>query len=216
MSADTQTPRSHRHESLVGADLGGADLSGVIFDHVDLAGADLTDARLDEAILRHCDLSGAKLSGVRMQGSSAAFLELRGADMIHADLRRASWHMCDVQETQLRSAKLDGGAFVGCRFDGADLSSASFFKTNTLHSVFARATFDDARMFAWSREIVVELLGRAADGVEDAKLVGAIALHQEWCYDEWRAMTADDPELRQRALDVMSEWPNSGFVAAFG
>jgi uncharacterized protein YjbI with pentapeptide repeats len=216
MTADPETAHSRRHESLAGADLVGADLSGVIFDHVDLAGADLSAARLDEAIVRHCDLTGANLSDVRMKGASLAYLELHGALMTHADLRRSCWHMCDLQETVLRSAKLDGGAFVGCRFDGADLSGASFFKANTLHSVFARATFDDARKFAWSREIVVELLGRAADGVEEAKFVGAIALHQDWCYDEWRAITAANPEHRQRALDVMSAWSDSGFTAAFG
>jgi len=215
MSAGPQTRRSRRHESLIGADLKGADLCDSTIEHVDLTGADLSDARLDDAILRHCDLTGANLSGASLRGASLGFVELRGADVSRADLRRSSWTMCDLQEARMPAAMLDGGAFVDCRFDGADLSGASFFKTNTLHSVFARATFEEARKFAWSREIVVELLGRHAQGVDEARYVGEIALHQDWCYEKWRAITADAPEYRRRALEVMSAWPQSGFAAAF-
>jgi Pentapeptide repeats (8 copies) len=206
--------RSTRHESLADADLAGADLRDAIFEHVDLNGADLRGARLDGAVLRHCDLSGARLGLARAGGVSLAYTELRGADLSGADLRRSSWTSCGAEGAAFRGAKLDGAALAGCRFDDADFTDASLFKANTLHSVFAGASFEGARRFAWSREIVVELLGRRAADLEQRRYVGALALDPAGCYDEWRAILAAAPEYRRLALDALAAYPASGFARA--
>lgn len=212
--AGTWRRRSHRHESLADADLTGADLREAIFEHVNLNGAHLSGARLDGAILRHCDLSGADLSGAQLRHASLTLVELRRANLSRCDLRRCTWTSCIAEDANLAAANLDGSAFVACRFDGADFTSASFLRTNTLHSVFSRARFQGARRFAWSREILVEILARAADDVERSKLVGAVALHQDWCYDKWRSIMADAPQYRHLALQILSAYPDSGFAAA--
>ena len=218
MSAGSETPakrrRSYRNESLASADLVGVDLRDVVFEHVDLTGANLRGACLDGAILRHCDLSGADLSLALLRRTSLALVELRRTNLAHCDLRLSNWTSCIAEEADFLSAKLDRAAFIACRFDGADFTRASLLQTNTLHSVFSRARFDQARKFAWSREIVVEILARAADDLEGSKYVGAIALHQDWCYEKWRSILINAPRYRSLALKILSAYPDSDFAAA--
>jgi len=187
-----------------------------MFEHVSLNGTNFDRADLDDAIFRHCDLSSANLAGARLRRASFAFTEFRYARMEGCNLRRSTLTSCLLEEASVQRGALDGANIVACRCDYADFSDASFFQTNTLHSVFTGATFTGSKQFAWSREIVVELLARHATDLELIKYVGAIALNRRLCYDEWRTVLKDHPEYRRLALEALEEYDASGFRAAMG
>jgi hypothetical protein len=171
--------------------------------------------RIRSAVLSgaHVDLSGADLSGAGLSQASLTLVELGRANLSRCDLRRSTWTSCIADDAVLAGADLTGGAFVACRFDGADFTGASL-RADTQHSTFARARFENAEMFAWSREVVVEILARAVDDLEAVKMVGAVALRQEWCYDTWRSILAGVPQHRDLALRILGPYPDSGFAVA--
>ena len=84
---------------LVGADLGGTDLSGADLrgialsnaelSYADLSGTEMAGAYLDDAVLYYADLSGAYLSGADLRYADLRYADLTGAGLYYADLRGA-------------------------------------------------------------------------------------------------------------------------------
>ena len=93
-------------ETLVDANLLGANLSNATLLWANLRGANLLDANLLDANLRGADLSDANLSGAN----------LSGADLSGADLRNAN----------LSNADLSNATLICANLSGADLSGATF------------------------------------------------------------------------------------------
>ena len=103
-----------------------------------------------------------------------------------------------------------------CSLDGASLRDCNFDDAVTVGCSFAGASLDGARKFASCRDIVVEILRRAAGEDREAlEVVGAVALHRPWCYEEWWELLAGRPALRERALEAFAAYPESGFAERF-
>jgi hypothetical protein len=129
---------------LVGADLAGDNLAGVVLPGANLrrahlAGADLEGANLVEADLRAADLTRVNLRGARLQGADLqaadlrstllgganptvadlAHADLEGTDLRGADLRGAALTAADLGHTDLRGVNLRGAHLSGVRLAGA-------------------------------------------------------------------------------------------------
>jgi uncharacterized protein YjbI with pentapeptide repeats len=89
-------------DSLVGANLSGADLRRADMREANLSGADLRRADMREA-----DLSWANLGAA----------DLRWADLSGADLRRANLSLADLSWANLRSADLRWADLSGANLD---------------------------------------------------------------------------------------------------
>jgi predicted secreted protein len=103
---------SGRPVSLNGAQLAGADLTGLALARADLSYADLEGAQLDRA-----DLRGALLWSARARSASLVGCDLRGADLQTADLTGA-----DLRGARLVGAVLTGTTLSGALLDGAELA----------------------------------------------------------------------------------------------
>jgi len=79
-------------QSLVGADLSRAKLSGVILSDADLSRANLSGAILSDVDLRDANLRDANLRGTDLRGTDLRGTDLRGADLCGADLGGARWN----------------------------------------------------------------------------------------------------------------------------
>ena len=93
-------------DTLVEANLRGANLRGADLRGADLRGAYLRDADLRGAYLRGADLRGAYLRGADLRGAY-----LRGADLEDADLRGADLRGADLRGANLRGAYLRGAYY---------------------------------------------------------------------------------------------------------
>jgi uncharacterized protein YjbI with pentapeptide repeats len=92
---------------LQGADLSGADLSGINLRGAALTQVDLSNANLTEAVLIDADLSGA---------------DLTDATLIDAELGSASLHSAQLNNSDLRGAYLQGANLKLADLSGAILS----------------------------------------------------------------------------------------------
>jgi uncharacterized protein YjbI with pentapeptide repeats len=214
-----------------GSDLRGADLAGLELATASLRGIDLSGADLSGARLNCVDLTDAKLDGANLRGSrfelvncSAASMEaidaqealwsqvdLTAARLTHARLREAAFHGCRFDRAVLDGADLTLGQLAGCRCNGTSFREATLDRTNTADSTFSDADFTGARKFAWSREIIVEILRpEIAEEFEAAQFVGAIAVGHRWCYDDWKRILEAEPDYLERALAVFRRYPESG------
>jgi hypothetical protein len=90
-------------ETLVCANLRGADLWWADLRGADLDSADLHGANLRGADLRRADLYGANLRRADLRGA-----ELHGASLINADLCGADLYGANLRGANLREANLDG------------------------------------------------------------------------------------------------------------
>ena len=90
-------------DTLIEANLYGANLRGANLREADLYGANLRGANLREADLRGANLYGANLYGANLRGAN-----LRGADLRGADLRGANLYGANPRGANLRGADLYG------------------------------------------------------------------------------------------------------------
>jgi uncharacterized protein YjbI with pentapeptide repeats len=114
----------------VGANLAGADLSGVNLNRADLRGAILSVANLGDASLRGANLEGAELRGTNLLGADLSGAGLRGANLHGANLERTNLVGADRwdqkrQGEDLRQAMRSPGCSE--RLDGAWLSVQGSF-----------------------------------------------------------------------------------------
>jgi hypothetical protein len=89
----TEAPRELRlaftingYEIGPGADLTGADLSGLYLSNANLTYADLSNADLSGANLVNADLSGANLVNADLTGANLSYTTFEGADLTNANL----------------------------------------------------------------------------------------------------------------------------------
>lgn len=111
-------------ESLCGADLMNADLEGA-----NLALADLTGANLREACLRNTYLWNADLTGANLRGADLEGADLRMVDLTGADLRGVNMMGAELSGANLNGAKLRGANLTGVYMGGAKLMAVDGKKT---------------------------------------------------------------------------------------
>jgi uncharacterized protein YjbI with pentapeptide repeats len=201
--------------SLRGAILDSADLSGARLVHVDLSGASLRDANLERATFHHVSAAGAVLTDARCADSFWRQPDLTGADCTGSSWREALIGDGLLERAQFAGADLTWLRLVDCNCAGASFQGAEFEQANTANSRFTGAQFERAKRFFRCREIITEILSREiADDLERAKLVGALAINQAWCYPEWAKILALQPHFRQVVAEIFRRYPESGFIEA--
>ncbi len=92
-------------DTVVEANLRGANLTGADLSEANLTGADLSEANLSGADLNGADLSGADLSGAGLRGANLSEADLRGASLYRADLRGTSLEK--LPQSYINSASRD-------------------------------------------------------------------------------------------------------------
>jgi uncharacterized protein YjbI with pentapeptide repeats len=201
--------------SLRGAILDGADLSGARLTHVDLSGASLRGANLERASLHQVSAPRAVLAGARCADSFWQQADLTGADCTGSHWREALVADAILERADFADADLTWLRLIDGNCAEASFQGAEFDHANTAHSRFTGAHFERARRFFRCREIIVEILSREINGdLERAKLVGTLAMDQEWCYPEWAQILALQPHYRQVAIDIFRRYPDAGFIEA--
>lgn len=197
--------------SLRGAILDGADFTGAHLYHVDLSGASLRGACLERTTFQQVSAVGASFAGARCADAAWSHLDCTSADFTRAQLQRALARVSLFEQADFTDADLSGIRLIDCTCSGASFCGTAWGDANTSGSRFVRAQFEDARRFSRCREIVVELLSReVGDDLERAKLVGALALHDGWCYPEWAGILALQPHYRRAVAEIFRRYPRSG------
>jgi hypothetical protein len=188
---------------------------GVTIEFQSLAQADWSGRELADAEVRFCDLRGAVLTGAAARGSFWQHCSLRGADLAASDLVDAVFSDCLLERASLRGARLARARLVRCSFEDADLSEAGLRDATTVQCSFDAARLDGVRDVATARDLVVEILRRAAgDDPELLRWVGLVALERRWCYEEWARELAGSPRHRALALEAFAAYPAAGFADA--
>lgn len=131
-------------ESLIGANLWGADLAGadlvgatmrdVVLIDANLRGAFLGEADLTGAILTRADISGADLRSAKGFGVAqllSARWDEKRPPRLRVDLALfvKLWAARDLSRRSIRDASLWGGSLVDMKFRGADLFGVAFVGT---------------------------------------------------------------------------------------
>jgi hypothetical protein len=124
---------------LIGANLVGADLRGVILTDANLRHANLCGARLNGAILRGADLGEAKLRDADLSGASLIEVNLDSADMSYAILNSAH-----LGGAYLIGANLFGASLGSANLINTNLTGACLFNINLRHANLCNATLRDA------------------------------------------------------------------------
>ncbi len=142
-------------------------------------------------------------------------MDLTGADCAGTHWREAFIGDSVLERTDFADADLTWLRLIDCNCAGASFEGAEFDHANTANSRFTGAHFERARRFFRCREIVMEILSREINGdLERAKLVGALAMNQDWCYPEWAKILALQPHYRQAVAGIFRQYPQSGFLEA--
>ncbi len=122
------------------ANLQGADLSKLVFDHALLSGArlegaDLTKVQMERAILHEACLTGADMAAAQMNGSVFLDADLKCAHMnlarlnnsilIRANMYGANLCMAGMNKAKIEQARLESANLIMANLEGADLMNAS-------------------------------------------------------------------------------------------
>lgn len=202
-----------RRRDLSSTDLVGGRLEGSVLMFADLTNLEGRGARLKDVEVRFADAHGIDLASAEMGGSRWEHVQLRDADLSGADLRRAIFRNCSLEGVRLDDADLSEAALMSCSFDSASFHRCNLADATTVGCSFADAELEAARNFSTCRDIVVEVLRRAAgDDPEDLGVVGAIALERSWCWEHWAEKLT--PEQRRRGLKIFAAYRDSGCAAA--
>lgn len=138
--------------NLYGAQLEGAQLSGINFRHVvlnranlrkaELHGADFRSsalqqtnfsesimefAQFENAVIRGADLTHAILNRADMKFSLLSRAKLNGAKMVEADMRGVSLRRADLRNAQFERAILRHASMVECDIEGANFEGAEIY-----------------------------------------------------------------------------------------
>ena len=139
---------------------------------------------LRTAVRSGADLCGADLRGAYLRGAYLCGADLSGADLRGAYLRGAYLGSADLGGADLRGADLRG-AYLG----GADLGGA--------------------KMNWQSRDILGEILRRAAGlDIGKRKVAGLVLISRDWCWSRFATLESDP--LFDWALDTLAEYVQDG------
>jgi uncharacterized protein YjbI with pentapeptide repeats len=132
---------------LRGANLLGAELSGVNFSETDLQGATLTWANLSHANFRHANLCDAQMSRTDLSHTNFEGAVLVGADVRWASLRGADLSEANVSEADLGGADLSQTNLSRTNFTHADLSGAHLGRASLIGTNLSGAMLIDCQIY---------------------------------------------------------------------
>ncbi|MDI7274900.1 MAG: pentapeptide repeat-containing protein [Anaerolineae bacterium] len=203
------------YASLAHANLDGANLAGAHLRQVDLSHASLRDACLERAHLELVDAAGVCLAGARAPRSRWELVDLTLADLTGADLSRALLRNCELGRARLDGVDLTLSTMARCDCRDARLCGALIDRVNAAGSGFEGADLTGARRFCTCREVLVELMRReVGHDLSRARLVGAFALVEAWCYAEWARILEFEPHYREVLCELFRRYPESGLLEA--
>lgn len=203
------------HKVLRSASFQGARLRGVQFHHCDLSGAVFDGADLEGAMFIAVTAAAASFRGSRWRDGHAIHADLSRADLSHADLRRWHLRLGSVDDARLEFADLRRAQITYSSCRSASFVGARMFALNAVGSMFEGARFEHAENFFMTREVIAEILRLHADGdLEKQKLVALARDQRAWCYLEWQRILDDVPALRDLAISIFAQFPDSGFERA--
>lgn len=136
--------------NISGADLPGANLSGVCFDRANLSrailtGANLSNAKLSGANLFAAELGDAILTNALLNEANLAQANLTRADLTGAELLSANLEIAVLDRARLRGADLNGAVLRNALLFQADLSGAEFAGADLTNAVLFGANLENAR-----------------------------------------------------------------------
>ncbi len=205
-------------DTLVRADLAGANLHGAYLQKADLQEANLQKAYLHRAYLQKADLQEANLQKANFQGANLQeanlqkanlqnanlagadfeWANLHGAYLAGADFEWANLHGAylagaDLQEANLQKAYLQGADLKGANLQKANLQKANLESANLAGADF-RGAFIGSADFTGARNIDK---AKGLEGVTTGRV--ASQLEQEWGPTlKTATLTLDD--IRQAVL----------------
>ncbi|MCX6220834.1 MAG: pentapeptide repeat-containing protein [Bacteroidia bacterium] len=158
-----------------GADLTGANLSGVHpfganysggiftganfsrstlvaadFSRATLVGADFSEANLSGVDFTEANLSGANLSGASLFEAKLFKANLSGANLSGASLNRADLLEADISGANLIDANLSEANFLEANLSGSDLTNALLTGALCIQTNFENATLENAKIYGIS------------------------------------------------------------------
>lgn len=116
--------------ALAGADMRGANLSGMNFLEANLSGTVLADAELMRADFRHADLRTASLVRANCSQAELGSANLHQADLSYANLSRASLNGADCREARMSFVHAGQTDFASANLQRTDLSNALLRKAS--------------------------------------------------------------------------------------
>ena len=120
----------HKLNTLVGANLSGADLNGANLTEADLYEANLIEANLRRANLTEADLRRANLTEANLSGAWINGANLSGADLRNADIKNTELINADFTDSKLSGADFNGSCLDGANFTGVCLEGVNFGSAN--------------------------------------------------------------------------------------
>ncbi|HEU0087134.1 MAG TPA: pentapeptide repeat-containing protein, partial [Pseudonocardiaceae bacterium] len=117
--------RGHPHQSLVGVQLPGAQLAGLVI------GTDHTQAG-DRRNRPRLSLAGANLARAVLRRTTFHQVDLTGADLSGADLTNAEVHGSRLASARFSGARATGTMLRECEIDGAELADAIAYQAQLL------------------------------------------------------------------------------------
>ena len=129
---------------LIQANLGGADLAGMMLGKADLGGADLRGANLTRADLSGSDLIACNLREANLHRATLVRSMVDRADLRRADLRSSLLGGTFLTGSDLRQANLSEALIGGADFTDADLSGVNLSLAVAPQTNFAQTRLDGA------------------------------------------------------------------------
>jgi uncharacterized protein YjbI with pentapeptide repeats len=192
--------RAHGHHEGIrvdGADLAGADLSGLVVDEGELTGWDAHELRLTGSRLLRVRIarwtapaiaaSRVVLRGVEIDGSRFGSAEVYGSELTEVAIAGSKFGWLNLRGSELRDVR-----FRGCSFDELDLADAELDRVAFEDCSAGRITLTAARSrhldlrgleFA-ALEGVDGLRGALVTSLQAASLAGLLAEHVGLAIDE--------------------------------
>jgi len=153
--------------------IGGADLSGGIFNQTfftstDLREANLSGAELVRAEFSNANLAGADLSGANMEKAAATRADFSGADLSNANLASAEFSRSNFTRANVTGAEFNASEMNRSDFTEADLTGANMAKAELARVILIDAVVSGVS-FGYSNLSRANLTGT---DLEDADLTG--------------------------------------------
>lgn len=150
----------------------------------------------------NCNLRATRLVG-DFSGAEFYFCDMT---LLEADgnFEKILVHRCDAQKSDwkkasLKLAQLVWTDFAYCDFRGSDLRGVL-----TDNSKFNYSKFKDAKLSAWSREIVSELLRQEALGLEMEMLAAYVKTSEGLCWKEFLGL--EELKCYEKSISILTPY----------
>lgn len=132
--------------SFKNADMEGFEISQMHADSLisaDMSGANLKNSVLNNLDLRKINLTGANIEGADLSYSNMAHKDFRGMNLRNVRFNKSNLNGADFRDTQLEEAKFYNCNLKGANFEGAILDKTEIHKCNLENCKFDRSSMKE-------------------------------------------------------------------------